>query len=318
MQELSKQNEISPVFYKRYFEQNAIKRVAMEMLRFMWFKEGHFINPMKKDAIIETYINEEKEQFFEKKIFNMPQIEFSITTKCTLKCKDCCALIPQLDKVHCTDMRFEEFKLYLDKICDAVDMIRHLIVLGGEPLTNPDLPQMLEYAAQKDNIFFIQLITNGTMLPKENLLEVLEKYNKRIYVYMSNYAENLELKSILKQEEIRELLKKYNIKLQKPEKWAWLEERGLAKTKFNDVITEKKFLNCYRTKCNHVMNGRIDICSKAYAGRNMHLFEEDDSIDIVNSENLRQDLIDFYQKEYPVACKYCILSDKQVQPALQA
>ena len=42
-----------------------------------------------------------------------------------------------------------------------------------------------------------------------------------------------------------------------------------------------------------------------------------DSVDIVNSKDLRQDLIDFYQKEYMNACKYCILTDIQVQPALQ-
>ena len=47
----------------------------------------------------------------------------------------------------------------------------------------------------------------------------------------------------------------------------------------------------------------------------MQLFE-DDSVDIVNSKDLRQDLIDFYQKEYMNACKYCILTDIQVQPAL--
>ncbi len=64
------------------------------------------------------------------------------------------------------------------------------------------------------------------------------------------------------------------------------------------------------------MNGKLDICSKASAGREMQLFE-DDSVDIVNSKDLRQDLIDFYQKEYMNACKYCILTDIQVQPALQ-
>lgn len=313
---LTEQYKISEIFNKRYFEQNAQNRMAMEMLKFMWFKEGKFLNPTKKNEILKQYIEEEKKDFFENNKLNIPQLEFCITTKCTLKCKDCCALIPKLDKIKHSEMSFEMFKLQLDKILDAVDSIRHFVILGGEPLVNFELPRMLEYAANQEKIFFTQLITNGTMLPNRNLLEIIGKYKNRIYVYMSNYAENPELKSILKQEKIKELLKEHNIKLQKPENWAWLEEKGLSDIVFDGSVTKQKFFNCYRTKCNQVMNGKLDICSKASAGREMQLFE-DDSVDIVNSKDLRQDLIDFYQKEYMNACKYCILTDIQVQPALQ-
>ncbi len=315
MQKLE-EKRISEVLYKRYFEQNALNRIGMEMLKFMWFKEGKFINPMKRNEVFEQYIEEEKKDFFENNKLNIPQIEFCITTKCTLKCKDCCALIPQLDKVKRSEMTLADFKLYLDKICDSVDSIRHLVILGGEPLMNPELPEMLEYAANKEKVFFTQLITNGTMLPNEKLLSVLKRYNNRIYVYMSNYSDNPELTPILKQDAIKALLKENNIKLQKPENWAWLEERGLSSQVFDNVTTQQKFLNCYRTKCNQVMNGRLDICSKATAGREMKLFE-DDSIDIINSENLKQDLIKFYQKDFVNACKHCIITDIQVQPALQ-
>ena len=191
MQATLKKENISKVFYKRYFEQNALNRLGMEMLKFMWFKEGKFINPLKKNDIIKQYIDEEIENY-NNGIINIPQIEFCITTKCTLKCKDCCALIPQLDKVKHSEMSFEDFKLQLDKICDSVDLIRHLVILGGEPLINPELPRMLEYAAQNEKIFLIQLISNGTMMPSQKLLEVMNKYNNRVYFYMSNYQDNPE------------------------------------------------------------------------------------------------------------------------------
>ena len=306
----------SKIFHKRYIEENALSRMAMEMLKFMWFKEGKFLNPTKKNEILKQYIEEEKKDFFENNKLNIPQLEFCITTKCTLKCKDCCALIPKLDKIKHSEMSFEMFKHQLDKILDAVDSIRHFAILGGEPLVNSELPRMLEYAANQEKIFFTQLITNGTMLPSKKLLETMNKYNDKLYVYMSNYSGNPELESILKQEKIKGLLKEYSIKLQKPENWPWVEEKGLHICAFDEDITKQKFLVCNRTKCNQVMNGKLDICSKASAGREMQLFE-DDSVDIVNSKDLRQDLIDFYQKEYMNACKYCILTDIQVQPALQ-
>ena len=316
MQELKEKYNISEVFYKRYFEQNALNRMAMEMLKFMWFKEGTFINPMKKNTVLEQYINEEKEAFFENNILNIPQLEFCITTKCTLKCKDCCALIPQLDSQKHIDMTFEDFKLYLDKILDSADSIRHLVILGGEPLINSELPQMLEYAAKQEKIFFIQLITNGTMIPQEKLLNILKQHNNRIYLYMSNYSENPELKTILKQDEIKALLKENNIRLQKPENWPWTKELGLRKEEYSKNDTLTKFMYCNRTKCNTILNGRLDICSKAAAGREFNLFE-DDSIDILNSNNLRADLVKFYQKDFFNACSHCTLSDIKVQPALQ-
>lgn len=315
MQELIKKYEISDVFYKRYFEQNAINKLSMSMLKFMWFKEGTFLNPMKKNEHLQNFIKEEVDNFFNKKQLNIPQIEFCITTKCTLRCKDCCALIPDLDTKKRSEMNFENFKKQLDNLLNAVDSIRHLVILGGEPLLNPDLPQMLEYAANQEKIFFIQLISNGTMLPSKKLLDVMSNYNNRIYLYMSNYSDNPELTPILKQEAIKELLKEHNIKLQKPENWAWLEERTFRNCAFEEDVTKAKFLDCYRTKCNQIMNDRLDICSKATAGRELKMFE-DDSIDL-NSKTLREDLIEFYQKPYMNACKYCIITQNEVQPALQ-
>ncbi len=305
-------------FYKRYIEENAVSRMRIEMLRFLWFKEGHFINPMKKKEIFDNYVEEEKKNFFNKNIINLPQIEFCITTKCTLHCKECCALIPQLDSTKRSDMSFEEFKQSIDNITSAVNLIRHLVFLGGEPLISPELPAMLDYAAQKENISLIQLITNGTMLPSEKLLKVLNKHNKKICVYISNYADNPELVPILKQEKIRELLNENNVRIQKPEDWSWVKEYGFSKNKFPQEITKEKVLECYRTKCNSILNGKMDICSKATAARELNLFKIDDSVDLINSKNLKQDLINFYNKEYMDACEYCILSNEKVPPAIQA
>ena len=182
-----KKKEISTIFYNRYFKQNAINRVANELQKFLWFKEGHFIHPAKKDAVTEQYTDEEIDNFYNKNLIIMPQLEFCITTKCTLKCKDCCALIPQLDKVHRLEMSFDDFKLYLDTILDNVDGIRKFIIIGGETLINPALPEMVEYSARQEKIANVQLTTNGTIRPSQKLIDVLKKYNKKIFVFTSNY-----------------------------------------------------------------------------------------------------------------------------------
>ena len=83
MKELLEKYNISKSFYNRYFELNAINRLGNELFRFMNFKEGKFINPMKKQQYIEDYIKEEVINFFEKDELNIPQIEFCLTTQCT-------------------------------------------------------------------------------------------------------------------------------------------------------------------------------------------------------------------------------------------
>ena len=299
-------NTHSETFYNRYIVENAKQHLGIDMMRFLMFKEGKFINPMKKNEILQQYIKEELDNFYNKKLLNIPEIEFCITTKCTLQCKDCCALIPQLDKTKRSEMNFSDFKLYFDKFSAAVDTIRLLVMIGGEPLMNPELPQMLEYAAENNKIDFIKIITNGTMLPNSNLLNTLKKYNKKIYLYISNYSCNPELKNLIKHEKLLELLDENQIKHQKVDEWVWLEEHGFSKAAFPENITKDKFKNCFRTKCTQIINGKLDICSKATAGRELNMFE-DDSIDIINTTNLRNDLIEFYSKEYLKACEYCIL-----------
>lgn len=312
-----KKYNIKQSFYERYFKELVNSRYGMELLSFMYYRKGNFLNPMKKNETLKQYMQEEIENFYEKKQISIPLLEFGVTTKCTLKCKDCCALIPPFNKREHFNLTFESFKRQLDKVCDSVNMVWHLVLLGGEPLINPELPQMIDYACKKDNIHIVRITTNGTMLPSEKLLSVLKENPNRAYFYMSNYGANKDLLPLLKYEELKNKLKEVNIKFEMVDSWNWLAEEGVAKEPFSNDITTKKVLGCYRSKCTQILNGKLDICSKALGARELGLIKSDEYIDIEKSTNLKQDLIDFYQRDYADACRYCILSEETVQPALQ-
>ena len=315
MKNLIKKYNISNIFFDRYLQQNALNRYVVEMTKFMWKKEGKFLNPLKKDEYIEQFIKEEIENFYEKNILNIPQIEFSITTKCTLKCKECCALIPKFNNVGHINMRFDNFKKYLDNICMEVNKIRYLVFLGGEPLVNRDLFKMVEYASQKENIDLIRITSNGTMLPNQKLLNAI-KQSQKVYFFISDYSSNTSLKSILKFDELKELLHKNDIKFQTMEDMEWCSELGFASCENTDKEMIKKALECHRLKCTHLIDGVIDVCSKAFAGRKLGYINNDDYIDLLNSDNLKSDLIRFYSN-FPSACKQCLLSDRKIMPAEQ-
>ena len=313
---LKEKYNISETFYNRYIKENAQNRFGIELAKFMWFKEGKFLVPTKKDYYLEQFEEEEIENFYEKHELNIPFLEFNVTTRCTLKCRDCCAFIPQFNHTNHFDLKFSDFKEQLNKITEIAN-IRNLVLLGGEPLINSELPQMVEYAAQKENISIIRITTNGTMIPSEKLLNVIKKYPNRVYFYLSNYGGNPSLNPILKYDELKKLLYNNNIRFQMVDSWAWMSELGMAHKKYDEKITIKKVQDCFRTKCTHILNGKIDVCSKAHGATALGLIKTTDAIDIIKSKNLKKDLINFYQKPYPEACEYCILSDTEVSPAIQ-
>ena len=95
--------------------------------------------------------------------YNYPfLLQIEVTNACNLKCK-MCPRERELEKmgIKPSHMSFEAFK----KIMDS--WIRHLYQIHlfgrGEPLMAPDLPKMINYAAEK-GVPFITLNTNGLLL----------------------------------------------------------------------------------------------------------------------------------------------------------
>lgn len=317
MQELISKYGINDGFYNRYFRQNAQFRYGVEMLQFLYFKKGKFLNPQKKDFYFDGYTKEEIVNFFEKQELNIPQLTFCITSKCSLNCKDCGSLIPPFnDKAH-IDMSCEEFRESLDKICNCVTKIRRFVILGGEPLLHSDLSEMINLACEKENIDVVEVITNGTIIPSKEILQTMKKYNKKTYLYISNYSSNPEIEKRLKHDEIKKVLEEYNIKLQMVEVMGWLREFGFKKTADDFDETVKRYKKCHCSHCTQVFNSKIYLCSKASSAIELGLVNVDDYIDLRTTTDLKKDFIEFYNKDYLKACEYCILSDVKVKPALQ-
>ena len=317
MEELIRKYNIPDGFYTRYFKQNAEFRYGVELLQFLYFKCGKFLNPSKKDFYINTYINEEIDNFYNKNQINLPHLSFCITTKCSLKCKDCASLIPFFNEHGHISISLEEFKENLDKILASVNKIRRLILLGGEPLLYNDLDKIIDYSCKKENIDIVQIITNGTIIPDKKILKALVDNNKKVYLHISNYSATKDVYLKLKHNKIRELLKDYDIKLQMDDGGGWLKEFGFSNEKSNPETTIKKYKKCFCSHCTQVLNNKMYVCSKGSCAIELKLVDADDYVDLKNSKNLKQDIIDFYNKDYLKACEYCISSDTIVMPALQ-
>jgi hypothetical protein len=93
-----------------------------------------------------------------------PHLEYQITTNCNLKCKSCMQFSPLSNE---KPVPLEKVISDLKKIQDSKlpDFVSHLVLIGGEPTTHPDVIEIMKQARQifgRD--FTISLTTNGKLL----------------------------------------------------------------------------------------------------------------------------------------------------------
>lgn len=98
------------------------------------------------------------------------KIEFYITNVCNLTCNHC----NRYNNYNFTGwQRWSDYEATYEKWAEYVD-IDHIVILGGEPLLNPDI---LEWARGINRIFKrnVQILSNGTQLNKvKGLYETLQ------------------------------------------------------------------------------------------------------------------------------------------------
>ncbi len=307
-------------FFSRYFEKNAEQRYAMQLLEFMLWQRGRFIPPMHKAKIQQSFIQQEVEDY-KNGIINIPQLQFLVTTRCSLRCINCNAYIPYFGthgKKH-KDLSPQDFKHDLDKLSEAVTHIRRFILIGGEPLLHKELSSLIEIAAQNSMISLIEIITNGTIVPSSIILDTIERYKEKIYFHISNYQANPALIYRLKHEKIFQVLKERDIKYQMSAHQSWSKEIPLQ-GRSDDEIAQKMFASCWLKRCLQVCDGKLAICPKASSGYELGMVDDSfpgEVISLREIDDVRKQLIAFYQKDFFEACRSCVRIDEEVLVAEQ-
>lgn len=312
---------IPPHFLSRYFERNAEQRYLMQVLEFMLWRRGRMILPQHRARVMQEFLQEEMEDFFARGIFRIPQIQFLLTTRCSLRCKNCNAYMPSFGapRGHAHhDISPEDFRRDMERLATAVNGIRRFILIGGEPLLHPQLAAIVEIAVKSPLVSVVEIITNGTLVPPPELLDVLAKYRDRVYFHISNYMANSALAPRLKHEALLQALKAHGIPHQMAPAPVWQEERPLA-GRLDDAAVRALFDSCWIKRCVQALDGQIAICPKASCGYELGMAEKKpgELVDLRSGEDLRAQLLAFYQKPFFDVCRGCARIDKEVLVAEQ-
>ncbi len=208
------------------------------------------------------------------------QIFSTVTSKCTFNCKYCSMLMPEYKEHYMYDEN--DIIADFDALFKRIDYLTSYYVIGGEPLVNKNLWKILEtvYDKYSDKISYMQIITNGSIVPDSQLLRVMKKC--RINVRISDYTHAIPYQKKLN--EVIEILKKNDIDyaISKYETWVDLgfphEEVYLE----GDNSTMKThMLNCAKG-CHSMNDKKLYYCGLLYASEKLgkYKLKETDYIDL--------------------------------------
>ena len=238
---------------------------------------------------------------------------YSITNKCTLRCKDCSVSIPYL-KEH-KDIDEEIIISDITKLSNSSYFIDYIEFMGGEFLLYKNIDILLNKILKIKNIGFLSLWTTGTYIPNDNFFTILVNNKNRIHFNISDYGKNVPKKLIENQNKLLEKLDKYNIDYVVLENKSWFNVSDFTYNGKDEDFLKKYYKKCSMAKkgCVVVQNGKIYRCGPHFGGIMSNRIKEMNVLDInsVDEYKLPSMLDNFIDMEYIDACKYCVLpSDK--------
>lgn len=138
---------------------------------------------------------------------NIGRVAHSVTQRCTFRCRDCQLLMPYIKNPQ--DDSLEMLQGDLDALFSLADYVADFDVMGGETFLYPYLKEYLQYmtSGYKSRIGNIQIVTNGSRIPKEEELSLIQKEN--IHIRISDYTNEIPYKKKL--QEFIDKLEEWNI-----------------------------------------------------------------------------------------------------------
>ena len=259
----------------------------------------------RRESFIRMYGNNKTNISGSKKMW---MIGYVLGQFCTLRCKHCCEAIPYYSDEQRSFVPMETVIRDITYMAKACEFLTTIEFIGGEPFLHPALGQILEEAKKLNNVGKVHVFTNGTVVPKDELCEILS--SDRMEVTISNYQVTLDDRLKEKVRNTTQKLKKYNVNVLIGQRQGWLDFASFNQ-EYDDVDTVKNhYKNCFIHTCNRLHDGVLYHCPHEYAGALLGHFDTHEDIlhiyDYTTSE-LAIKLDEYKDREYFESCKYCKL-----------
>lgn len=246
-----------------------------------------------------------------------------VGTKCTLKCRDCCNLIPYLTQ---KSYEVNDIVANIEYITENMD-IEVLQIQGGEPFTHKDISKVIEICAMNSKIHKIEIASNGTVMPSEEAINIIRKYSNKVEIRFSKYK----CTDVIRQNIENKLKTLYDIDVREYEfiyntgEWYKLREVDNKKEKQYDIIN-MTYRQCPDKSCWTLSENYFAGCGRmiAYLELKNENTTGSNIIDLKKIKNEGKKFIDEFQRfeewyntKASELCGYCKISDDLIPAAIQ-
>jgi len=232
----------------------------------------------------------------------IPRVEMPVTTRCTFLCKDCGNLIPFYQKRN--DYDLEELMRDVADFLANVGRVDRFIIMGGETFLYRDLKKLIVYLIGRKKIHLVHLITNGSVMPEKDILEVLR--HRKCLVTVSAFPPEISSRkplviSTLKENHINYLL----------EDKLWTDRGGWDPEVDNSVdALGRRFATCSIKACHNIARGEYHLCPRSFHGEVLGQFVPSASDKIKfrgmrNPQKFKEEMRRLLEKDYIQACTKC-------------
>ncbi|WP_072934309.1 radical SAM protein [Schwartzia succinivorans] len=242
------------------------------------------------------------EKITDKENFVVPRLVVVLTTRCSLRCNGCNNLMPLVQRY--TDFPCEKVLFWINNFLNAADGCVTLELLGGEPFLYKDLNKVLVALIQEKKILRVEITTNGTIVPQNELLELLR--SPKCFIKVSKYP------GIKRTEKFIETIKEFDISHLVIDDVDWIDPGPPISHGKSSHKLKYEYTKCGASyTCKTLLGGKIYPCARGASLFHLGYIQEStaECIDIENNDNLRERMRDFFLKDTSVVCDYCTITD---------
>lgn len=238
-----------------------------------------------------------------------------ITLKCNLKCKLCAVSAPYYTDINHYEL--DDLVATITKYFETVDFVDKFTINGGEPFIHPNLNEIMQEAIKHiEKVGILEIITNGTIVPNNQLLMTL-KSSPKIDILVDNYGNALskkvnEIISLFDDNEIKYRHRKYYG--DDAHFGGWVNLHNVKYKNRTDEETAELYSKCaYPGPFNSfaIFKNEAYICGVYLRTKTKNIIEDDPSEYVDFSDNtltrneLRKKIRDFHNRKFVSSCRYC-------------
>jgi organic radical activating enzyme len=233
-------------------------------------------------------------------------IGYTLGKICSLNCKHCCESIPLYSREQRKFIPYDVVINDINRLASVCEYITKVEFIGGEPFMHPKLADIISSVLKIKNVAFVQIFTNGTIIPKDELCQLFA--NERLAIHISEYSHVTTPQQKIKLEQTKALFDKHKVDYVVGSGKKWLDFSSYEYRDDDSSLLKKRYEACFLHWCNRLSEGELFVCPHHYAGVNLgYIKRQQDVIRIheLNEEELASAIDVFKSIEYSEACKYC-------------